>query len=133
MYTISVSDVLDSGHKLDLPYESKCNGLHGHCWKVTVEIQSEGLINGMVVDFIHVKQVLRKYDHKFFLEESSGYNLPGAILLPFAPTAENLAELFFQEVRRAVLGLNPSAEVMSVELWETPSGSVVYTPGGSAT
>ena len=70
-------------HQLTLPYESKCTRLHGHNWTITVFLATEKLdANGMVIDFTHVKQKIHGYlDHGNLNE-----------LLPFNPTAENVAE-----------------------------------------
>lgn len=70
-------------HQLTLPYESKCSRLHGHNWSITVFLASEELDeSGMVDDFTHIKQKVHGYlDHGNLNE-----------LLPFNPTAENVAE-----------------------------------------
>ena len=70
-------------HRLSLPYESKCTNLHGHNWIITVYCKSRELNEtGMVVDFKHIKDRIHNYlDHGNFNE-----------LLPFNPTAENIAK-----------------------------------------
>ena len=141
MFEIQVIDELDSGHVLELPYSSKCNGLHGHRWKVMVRIQGPLDSHGMVVDFTRVKQVLRGYDHRFFVSGSAVIagkplegldRFPGVIVVPFEPTAENLAQHLAEQVQNCLYRVGrdnpgPLAQVMSVELWETPSGCVRYT------
>ena len=69
-------------HRLFLPYESACTRLHGHNWIVTVHCRAKELNSeGMVIDFKHIKEAVHDYlDHGNFNE-----------LLPFNPTAENLA------------------------------------------
>ncbi len=70
-------------HRLFLPYESACTRLHGHNWIVTVHCRAKELNSeGMVIDFKHIKEAVHDYlDHGNFNE-----------LLPFNPTAENLAK-----------------------------------------
>ena len=82
VYCISKKMEVAGCHQLTLPYESKCTRLHGHNWIITVYLASEELdANGMVIDFTHVKQKVHGYlDHGNLNE-----------LLPFNPTAENLA------------------------------------------
>ena len=56
----------DSAHQLFLPYDSKCNELHGHTYKIEVWIK--GTVNketGLIADFTHIKKMINdNYDHK---------------------------------------------------------------------
>lgn len=69
-------------HRLNLSYDSKCTNLHGHNWIITVYCAARTLnADGMVCDFTHLKESIHGYlDHGNFNE-----------LLPFNPTAENIA------------------------------------------
>ena len=59
MYRVIKRMEISGAHKLSLPYESKCRGLHGHNWIITVYCQSETLDeNGMVVDFSRIKELV---------------------------------------------------------------------------
>ncbi|MCM1142150.1 MAG: 6-carboxytetrahydropterin synthase [Muribaculum sp.] len=82
MYYVTKQLEIAGCHRLDLSYESKCSGLHGHNWIVTVHCKSKELnSHGMVVDFTTIKKEIHDYlDHGNFNE-----------LLPFNPTAENIA------------------------------------------
>jgi len=77
---------IDSAHKLDLPYESKCNNIHGHRWEVTCEIEGH-LVNGMVIDFNKLKSFFDKYDHVYL---NDVYGSP--------TTVENLSGHFAVEI-----------------------------------
>jgi 6-pyruvoyltetrahydropterin/6-carboxytetrahydropterin synthase len=115
-YTAVVEDRIDAGHKLHLPYESKCNREHGHMYRIRVTIGALKLdANGMVVDFTHVKEVLRKYDHRVLNEF-------------FEPTtAEKFAEILMDELNDAVFRRNPAAFVVEVGVGETPDSWVAVT------
>jgi 6-pyruvoyltetrahydropterin/6-carboxytetrahydropterin synthase len=83
IYCVSKRMEIAGCHHLDLPYESKCKGLHGHNWIVTVYCAAKVLNeSGMVCDFKQIKDKIHGYlDHGNFNE-----------LLDFNPTAENIAE-----------------------------------------
>ena len=83
MYYVSKRKEIDACHKLNLSYESKCANLHGHNWVITVYCKAEKLNeDGMVMDFKHLKQKIHGcLDHGNLNE-----------LLPFNPTAENIAK-----------------------------------------
>lgn len=84
MYYVSKRMEIAGAHSLKLPYTSKCEGLHGHNWIVTVYCKSPELTQyGMIVDFAKVKaSVHGMLDHQYLNQ-----------LLPeINPTAENMAK-----------------------------------------
>ncbi len=89
MYFVSKRMVIAGSHKLELPYDSKCNNLHGHNWVITVFCKTEKLNeSGMVTDFTHIKRTVHDtLDHANLNE-----------LLDFNPTAENIAKWVQQQV-----------------------------------
>lgn len=89
MYYVSKRMEIAGSHHLNLTYPSKCCRLHGHNWVVTVYCKARELNeNGMVCDFKHIKDSIHGYlDHGNFNE-----------LLPFNPTAENIARWVVEQV-----------------------------------
>lgn len=89
MYYVTKRMEIAGCHHLNLSYESKCENLHGHNWIVTVFCKAENLnSDGMVIDFKHVKNKIHGFlDHENFNE-----------LLPFNPTAENIAKWIVEQI-----------------------------------
>jgi len=82
VYYIKKRIEISAAHSLQLPYESKCNRLHGHNWIINVECKARELnADGMVTDFTHVKEmIMRHLDHTVLNDVIEGN-----------PTAENIA------------------------------------------
>ena len=139
MYELRTEACFDSAHFLT-DYYGKCENLHGHRWRVVAylqedELQGEGTMRGMVVDFGVFKRELRgladSLDHTFLVEEGSlapatvaalaaeGFSLT---MLPFRTTTENLARWFFERLRERGL------PVCRIDCYETPNNCAVYRP-----
>ena len=89
MYYLAKRLEVAGSHHLELPYPSKCSRIHGHNWIITIYCRAEELnAEGMVVDFNIIKERIHAYlDHGDFNE-----------LLPFNPTAENIARWCVEQI-----------------------------------
>ena len=133
MYSVTKVIHFCYGHRL-LNYQGKCRHLHGHNGTVEIELAAATLDGrGMVRDFTEIKQTIQGWidaelDHKMILcREDPAVPLLRQLheplyAIPSNPTAENLAKLIYEQVKR--LGF----PVTSVRLWETDSSFAVYRP-----
>lgn len=137
MYTLKTEASFDSAHFL-AGYEGKCSNIHGHRWKIIVEVSKEELSNeiqtrGMVVDFGTLKSDLRQLadqlDHALIIEKDSlkistlqalleeGFRV---ITFEFRPTAENFSKYIYDEMQ------NKGYPVKQVVVYETPENGAAY-------
>lgn len=92
---IGVSDKFSAAHSI--PGHQKCGRLHGHNFKVEVEIEGEIKENGMVMDFYDLKKELKN-----ILEELDHRILNEVIEIP---TSENICKYIFRKLEER--DLNP--------------------------
>lgn len=120
VYTLKILTDFASAHTLR-DYPGACSRMHGHNWKVEVEVTAERLNDiGMGIDFKEIKratrQVTEELDHRYLNE-----------IPPFDrinPTAENIAAHIFKCVSDLVN--QDGLRVASVTLWETERACVRY-------
>ena len=136
------------GHRV-LNHRSVCKGLHGHRYKAEISVEGELVLEsgaseeGMVIDFADIKKVALKFiqdelDHAFmvwdkdeelleFFNKSKGHK---PVIVPFTPTAENVAAYIFQQLQDKFTDVfKTGLRLQSVKLWETPSSYVLYEEG----
>jgi 6-pyruvoyltetrahydropterin/6-carboxytetrahydropterin synthase len=132
------------GHRV-AGHESKCQHLHGHNYRITFTLAPlEGLDKvGRVLDFSVIKDCLcqwleTEWDHMFLLWEHDPYlkdemtrqvllnKLTGVVLVPFNPTAENMAEYLLMVVCPKQLE-GTGAKAVSVLVEETRKCSTQAT------
>jgi 6-pyruvoyltetrahydropterin/6-carboxytetrahydropterin synthase len=134
--TITKDLEFDAAHRL-LGHESLCANLHGHRYRIQVEVSAESLDRlGRVVDFGVVKArlgewIAEKWDHACLVETAGGSLLrfleaegQRYYILPGPPTAELMAESFFNVAERLLL--RDGVKVESVTVWETPSSRATF-------
>ena len=122
-YTLRVVTEFAAAHTLR-GYEGSCSRLHGHNWKVEVEIRAAELDElGMGVDFREIRRAAREVtaalDHRYLNE-----------LEPFTavnPTAENIAAYCYREIGARLNG--PTATVQAITVWENDRACVRYSEG----
>ena len=120
-YTLKILADFASAHTLR-DYPGDCSRMHGHNWKVEVEVTATALNEyEMGMDFKTIKTATRELaktlDHRY-LNDIPPFDVRN-------PTAENIAKYFYQRLSDT---LNIStARVSAVTLWETDRACVRYT------
>ncbi len=137
MYYLKSEHSFDSAHFLT-NYEGKCRNIHGHRWRVVVEIkslalQTEKQLDGMVVDFGQLKKDIKEevdfLDHALIIEKNSlkpttftalkeeGFRI---IAFDFRPTAESFSKYFYDKM------VEKGYQLKSVTVYETPNNAAIY-------
>lgn len=118
MYKLVTEREIDAAHFLP-HYPGKCANLHGHRWKIKVEIASP-VVNewGFVVDFSLIKDAIDSFDHQLINDF-----LPEDVL----PTAENIAKELFNIITMSISKKNEFAFIDKITVWETENNSIEYT------
>lgn len=110
-------------------HEGKCQHLHGHSYRIEVTVSGPLDSLGRVIDFSVLKDgiggwIAKVLDHGTTLAESDplapllskdGTKL---LLVPYAPSAENLANLIAEMAQQ----LHQDVKVTAVRVWETEHG-----------
>ncbi|OOF65775.1 6-carboxytetrahydropterin synthase QueD [Rodentibacter sp. Ppn85] len=140
MFKISKEFSFDMAHLLD-NHDGKCQNLHGHTYKLQVEI-SKDLVNygekkSMVMDFSDLKNTVKKaildpMDHAFIYDQTSKRESKIAALLqelnsktfavPFRTTAEEMARFIFNRLK-----YDEKLAISAIRLWETPTSFCEYS------
>lgn len=120
-YTMKIITDFAAAHALR-GYPGVCSRLHGHNWKVEVEVTARELDNiGMGMDFKVIKGATNK-----LLDQLDHYNLND--IAPFNeinPTAENIAAYLYKGLAKELNTGN--IQVNTVTLWETERACVTYS------
>jgi 6-pyruvoyltetrahydropterin/6-carboxytetrahydropterin synthase len=109
----------EASHKL--PNEEvygKCKNLHGHTYKLTVEVKGKLTDLGWVMNFSELKNIVNelvidKYDHKHL---NDFFDLP---------TAENILTIIVKDLQHA-LSTSTDIELYSITLYETSNSYVKW-------
>lgn len=137
MTTVTKTVRFDAAHVLT-NHQGLCKNLHGHTYRVDISVsQEDGRGGDMVIDFKELKRIAAevvcgRFDHAFMYDAGSAGESEIAaaverqgmrtVALPFRSTAENLAKMFFRDLRERIPGLS------SVRVWETADSCAEYRP-----
>ncbi len=138
----------DMGHRVPGQMKSgkpgPCSSPHGHRYRLEVGVAGEVIgtsgdpQEGMVIDFTDLKMIMmqevhERFDHGYMIYEHDEY-LPyfqpilsagkKIIIVPFIPTAENIAKHIYNLIQPKLLEKN--IQLKYVRIWETPTSTAVW-------
>lgn len=103
-------------------YPGDCAKLHGHNWKIEVQVVGQKLNDiGMVIDFKmikrHAKQVVAELDHTYLNDHAHFQRVN--------PTAENIAQYLYNEIAKRIE--SDDVKMHSITVWENDRNCVIYS------
>ena len=120
MYELTVLSHFSGAHRLR-SLHGRCEGLHGHNWKIEVCVTSGRLgKEGVVIDFKLLKQkltqALGELDHAYLNDLS--------YFAKREPSSENIARFIYDKLKRGLKG--QPARIKSVTAWESETACATY-------
>lgn len=120
MFFLSREFTFDAAHRLER-YRGKCEKLHGHTYRVRVTVVGTPDEEGMVIDFVELKQIMNErvlslLDHSYLNE-----------IIP-QPTAENIARWIWSRLEPVLR--TEKRKLYEVTVWETVDSFVTYRGAG---
>ena len=117
----------EMGHRLPEHF-GKCKNIHGHSYKMIIELEGEVAESGMVMDYYDVKKIvepiIEKLDHAFmvykedkeiisFLEKMKSK----MVVVEFQSTVENICSYLLNEIKK--IRLPENIEKVTLRIYET--------------
>lgn len=120
MFKLKIITGFNAAHQLR-EYKGKCENIHGHNWRVEVEVIAENLNEiGIAIDFKELKEitetVVSELDHTFINQ-----------ITPFTeinPSSENIARWIYMCLRDKLT--DKTVKLHSVTVWESEDASATY-------
>jgi 6-pyruvoyltetrahydropterin/6-carboxytetrahydropterin synthase len=118
----------EMGHRLP-DHFGKCKNIHGHSYKLMVELDGDLNENGMVMDYYDLKKIVNpiveNLDHAFMVYEKDSQVVEfleqiksKKVIVNFESTVENITRYFLAEIRKHNLSSN--IHKIKVRVCETP-------------
>ena len=138
----------DTGHRVP-NHKSKCRHMHGHRYRWEAELEGDVVTHwgaseeGMLMDYTDVSEILKTHihdvvDHSFIVYEgdreaitalSHMGNEHRTLIVPFVPTAENLAKWAYEQVESHITSsYGNSLNLRAFHVRETPKSWASWSP-----
>jgi len=106
-----------------------CENIHGHSYRLVVEVQGQPDESGMVIEFAVIRQCVRpvidSLDHAFFCQDTDRIMLDFLttngmkhVVVPFPTTVENLTTWVAEQIADSILGRR-NISALTVRIHET--------------
>lgn len=122
----------EMGHRLP-DHKGLCRNVHGHSYRMVVEISGETNNDGMIIDFYElsgiIKPILDIYDHAFLCSESdksmsdflTGNDMK-RIMVNYPSTVENICADLSNQISAKLKDLKiNSIHQLGIKVYETPN------------
>ncbi|HJY64233.1 MAG TPA: 6-pyruvoyl tetrahydropterin synthase family protein [Ignavibacteria bacterium] len=122
----------EMGHRLPF-HKGLCRNIHGHSYKMIVEITGSLNKQGMVIDFFDlnkiIKPIIDKYDHAFLCSDKDKKlkdflikNKMKRVFVDYYSTVENICNDFIGIIGTSLKKVrNISVEELTIKIFETPN------------
>jgi 6-pyruvoyltetrahydropterin/6-carboxytetrahydropterin synthase len=118
----------EMAHRLP-EHDGGCRNVHGHSYRLWVEIAGEPQANGMVLDYFDLKKLvdpmIAEIDHAFLCDRSDkvicdfmAHSGLKAVYVDWPSTAENICRWFFERITKT-LGPMKHLSELRVRIQET--------------
>lgn len=120
------------GHRLPF-HKGLCRNIHGHSYRMIVEITGDMDKNGMIIDFFDlnkiIKPIIEKYDHAFLCWKSDrkvlnflAKNKMKKVVVDYHSTVENICGNFLDLLTGKLLAVKKHKfEEVTVKIYESPN------------
>lgn len=130
----------EMGHRLPEHFD-KCKNIHGHSYKMLIELEGDVQDNGMVMDYYDLKKIVNplveNLDHAFLVYKEDRDTIEfldkmksKKVVVDFQPTVENICRYFLREVKK--INFPPNIKQVKVRVYETQDDyaeeSIVISP-----
>ena len=128
--TIATEYSWEMGHRL--PFHSGlCKNLHGHSYKLRVELSGTPDKNGILIDFydlgLIIEPIIKELDHSFLCDVNDAImktffesNPMKVVFLPFSSTVENICRWLMEKIHEQLREFS-NLQSISIRIYETSS------------
>jgi 6-pyruvoyltetrahydropterin/6-carboxytetrahydropterin synthase len=122
----------EMGHRLP-DHKGLCRNIHGHSYRMVVELEGEVLKNGMIIDFydlgLIVKPIIDKLDHAFLVNrkdvkvfEFLKKNKMKLVAVDYSATVENICSDMLRRIVKEFRSQKiKNISAISLKIYETPN------------